>query len=78
MQPVRIGTFDYTKGEKGEWVFKAIESTPLAAPKEKPKYREVPQFPLQVTIESKSKNRFMKVMNLSVIEITKHIKEKLL
>jgi hypothetical protein len=43
----------------------------------KPKYQEKPQFKLQEIIEGKSKNRFMQIMNASVIEITKFIKDKL-
>jgi hypothetical protein len=75
MKPISIGNFEYTQGEKGEWIYKAKESNPLV--KDKPKYQEKPQFKLQETIEQQSKNRFIKVMNHSVIEITKHIKDNL-
>jgi hypothetical protein len=30
MKPISIGNFDYTQDEKGEWIYKAKESTPLA------------------------------------------------
>jgi hypothetical protein len=75
MKPISIGNFEYTQDEKGEWIYKAKEIKPLKS--EKPKYREKPQFKLQEIIEGKSKNRFMKIMNHSVIEISKFIKDNL-
>jgi hypothetical protein len=77
MQPIQIGNFEYTKDDKGEWIYKAKESNSLSSKKVNPKYQEKPQFKLQETIEGKSKIRFSKVMNYSVIEITKFLKDNL-
>lgn len=72
---IQIGNFEYTQTDKGQWIYKSKDSAPVK--KEKPKYREQPQFPIQDRIEAGSKNRFGKVIEKTVIEVTKYIKENL-
>ena len=72
---ITIGNFEYNQTDTGQWIFKAKDSLPVK--KDKPKYREQPQFPIQDKIEASSKNRFGKVIEKTVIEITKHIKDNL-
>lgn len=74
-KPITIGNFDYSQDEKGEWIYKASESKPLKSGEAK--YQEKPAFPLQIKIESSSKNKIAQILKQSVIEISKHIKNTL-
>lgn len=74
MQPILIGNFEYTKDDKGAWIYKAKQSAPLSS-SVKPKYKEQPQFKLQTQIEGSAKKRFGTVLNASVLEITKFLKD---
>lgn len=74
MQSIQIGNFDYLQDEKGNWFYKAKEPLPLASG-EKAKYREQPQFKLQTKIEGETKEKFVKIINISAIEIIKHLKK---
>ena len=76
MNTIQVGNFDYSKNEKGEWIYKAKEQAPLTKPAA-PKYKEKPQFALNDVIEGKSKNRFRKIVNHTVIEVTKFIKDNI-
>lgn len=73
MQPISIGNFDYTHDEKGQWIYKAKQSAPLSSGK--PKYQEQPQYKLQETIEGKAKETFGRILNNTVLTITKFLND---
>lgn len=75
MQPIPIGNFDATQDEKGAWIYKARETGPLK--KKNPVYQEKPEYKLQEEIEQHSKDRFRAVLNKTVLESVKFIKENL-
>ena len=75
MDKILIGGFEYSQDEKSNWIFKAAESNPISSAK--PKYKELPQFPLNSIIEDKAKNNFRKIVNHTVLEITQYLKDNL-
>lgn len=74
-QPIQIGNFEYTKDDKGDWIYKSNPSSSLS--KEKAQYREKPQYAVQEEIEGKSKDQFKKLINSTVLELIKYIKEEI-
>lgn len=70
--PIQIGGFEYSKDDKGEWIYKATPSLPLST--EKAKYRELPQYQVQDEIEGKTKETFKKLINSTVIDIVGYLK----
>lgn len=77
MQPIRVGNFNYTQNEKGEWIYKSIDVKPLLHKKEKAKYKERPRFKLQEKIEDNSKQTARKIFANSAKEIARFLKNKL-
>lgn len=72
---ITIGNFDAIQNAKGDWMYKAKDSSPLK--KGTVKYKEKPQYPLQNEIEDNSKSRFNKVLNKTVLESVSFIKNNI-
>lgn len=70
---IPCGNFNATRGESGQWIYKAKDSTGLAK-KVNPKYREEPQFGLQTQIEGNAEAGFKLNLNKTIIQILKLIK----
>jgi len=73
-QPIEIGGFLYEQ-QNGAWVFKAKESEPFQPSGVlKPKYKELPQFPVIYDIEAHHRgqmNNEIKTATQEILDILK-------